>query len=110
MPPDDRVTFDQSGSEATIEANRVEEITASERDETISWIRQQVAAARPISGTPAERFLIEHRGLRPPWPSSLSWSGRYQSYPGVTPWPCLIAGVTNAAGELVALQSTEINL
>jgi hypothetical protein len=54
--------------------------------------------------------LIEHRGLRPPWPSSLSWSARYQSYPGVTPRPCLIASVTNTDGEIVALQSTELNL
>jgi P4 family phage/plasmid primase-like protien len=54
--------------------------------------------------------LIEHRGLRPPWPSSLSWSARYQSYPGVTRRPCLIASVTNTDGEIVALQSTELNL
>jgi hypothetical protein len=110
MPPDDRAMFDEPGSEATIQADRTGEIVTSERDETISWIREQVAAARPISGTPAERFLIEHRGLRPPWPGSLSWSARYQSYPGVTPRPCLIASVTNTDGEIVALQSTEINL
>jgi Family of unknown function (DUF5906) len=109
MPVNDGGMFDQPGSEVA-EADRVEDVANSERDETISWIRKQVATARPISGTPAERFLIEHRGLRPPWPSSLCWAARYQSHPGVTPRACLIATVTNADGEIVALQSTEINL
>jgi phage/plasmid-associated DNA primase len=108
MRRDDGGKFDQLGSEATIEPEGVDAST-SERDETISWVRKQVAAAGPIPGTPVERFLIEHRGLRPPWPDSLRWSGRYQSHPGTTPYPCLIATVTNANGEIVALQSTEIN-
>jgi phage/plasmid-associated DNA primase len=108
MRRDDGGKFDQLGSEATIEPEGLDAST-SERDETISWVRKQVAAAGPIPGTPVERFLIEHRGLRPPWPDSLRWSGRYQSHPGTTPYPCLIATVTNANGEIVALQSTEIN-
>ena len=45
MPPDDRAMFDEPGSESTIEADRTEEIVTSERDETISWIREQVATA-----------------------------------------------------------------
>ena len=95
MPPDQGMS-DQSAT--------------SEQDETKSWIREQVARARPISGTPAERHLIEHRGLRPPWPGSLFWSGRFQSSPDVMPRPCLIATATNTDGEIIALQSTEINL
>ena len=109
MSRDDGGMFDQLGSETTIEAEPDEGASTSERDETISWVRKQVGAAGPIRGTPAERFLIEHRGLRPPWPGSLCWSGRYQSRPDTTPCPCLIATVTNANGEIVALQSTEIN-
>ena len=93
MPPDQGMS-DQSAT--------------SEQDETKSWIREQVARARPISGTPAERHLIEHRGLRPPWPGSLFWSGRFQSSPDVMPRPCLIATATNTDGEIIALQSTEI--
>src|SRR4051812_10594100 len=108
MPINNGGMLDQPGLEA-IEVDRVEELSNSDRDETVSWIGKQVAMARPIPGTPAERFLIEHRGLRPPWPSSLCWAPRYQSYPGVLPRPCLIATVTNASGEIVALQSTEIN-
>jgi hypothetical protein len=42
MPPDDPAMFDEPGSESTIEADRTEEIVTSERDETISWIREQV--------------------------------------------------------------------
>ena len=95
MPPDQGMS-DQSAT--------------SEQDETKSWIREQVARARPISGTPAERHLIEHRGLRPPWPGSLFWSRRFQSSPDVMPRPCLIATATNTDGEIIALQSTEINL
>src|SRR5215472_6201647 len=109
MPVNDGGSFDPPRSEI-LEADRVQDPSNSERDETISWIRRQAATARPISGTPAERFLIEHRGLRPPWPSSLCWAARYQSHPGVMPRPCLIAIVTNAKGEIVALQSTEIDL
>jgi P4 family phage/plasmid primase-like protien len=110
MLPEDGDMLDQSGSESTAEADRAEETLASERENTISWIREQVARARPISGTPAERYLIEYRGLHPPWPSSLHWAARYQSHPGAMSRSCLIATVTNAEGEIVALQSTEIEL
>ena len=46
MPPDDRAIFDQSGSEAAIEADQAEELRTSERDETISWIREQIATGK----------------------------------------------------------------
>jgi hypothetical protein len=82
---------------------------AAERAETIDWVRRQVHAARRVAGTPGERYLIEHRGLRPPWPTSLLWSERYQSSPDVPLRPCLIAVVTYPAGEVVAVQSTEID-
>jgi hypothetical protein len=99
MLPEDGDMLDQSGSESTAEADRAEETLASERENTISWIREQVARARPISGTPAERYLIEYRGLHPPWPSSLHWAARYQSHPGAMSRSCLIATVTNAEGD-----------
>jgi len=59
MPANDAGSFDQPRSEV-LEADRVEDLSNSEREETISWIRRQAATARPITGTPAERFLIEH--------------------------------------------------
>jgi phage/plasmid-associated DNA primase len=82
---------------------------AAERAETIAWVRQQIDTAQPVTGTPGERYLIEHRGLRPPWPASLLWSDGYQINPHASPRPCLIAVVTNSAHEIVAVQSTEVD-
>jgi hypothetical protein len=39
---------------------------AAERSETILWVRGQIGAATPIAGTPGERYLVDHRGLRGP--------------------------------------------
>jgi phage/plasmid-associated DNA primase len=82
---------------------------AAERAETIAWVRQQIDTAQPVTGTPGERYLIEHRGLRPPWPASLLWSDGYQINPHASPRPCLMAIVTNSANDIVAVQSTEID-
>jgi P4 family phage/plasmid primase-like protien len=82
---------------------------AAERAETILWVRGQIANALPIPGTPAERYLVEHRRLRGPWVEALRWNPAYQSRPGVIPGPCLLAAVTNAAGDVVGVQSIEID-
>ena len=50
---------------------------AAERSETILWVRGQIGAATPLAGTPGERYLVDHRGLREPsWPASIRWSGQ----------------------------------
>jgi hypothetical protein len=87
-----------------------ERAAAAEGAATLAWIRQQIDAAQPISGTPAEQYLVEHRELRPPWPLSLLWSEEFQVTPHAPTCPCLIAVVTNQAGEIVAVQSTEIDV
>jgi hypothetical protein len=79
-----------------------------ERQETLSWVRQQLAAAAPIVGTAGERYLTEHCGLRGPWPDALRWSSDYRSGPDITPITCLLAEVTTTAGEIVGVQSIEI--
>jgi phage/plasmid-associated DNA primase len=83
---------------------------AAERDEAIDWVRQQFATASPIAGTAAERYLSEYRGLRGPWPAALRWSPDYRIKPDATPRSCLLASVTNPAGEIIGLQSIEIDL
>jgi hypothetical protein len=88
----------------------IPEQAAAEGAATLAWIRQQIGAAQPIPGTPGEQYLVEHRELRPPWPLSLLWSEEFQITPHAPPCPCLIAVVTNQAGEIVAVQSTEIDL
>jgi hypothetical protein len=86
-----------------------EQSPQDERAETFRWVHQQISIARQVVGTPGEQYL-KHRGLRPPWPTSLMWSDRYQCSPNVPPRTCLIANLTNPAGEIVAVQSTEIDL
>jgi hypothetical protein len=82
---------------------------AAERDEAIEWVRQQFSKASTIGGTPAERYLSEHRGLRGPWPAALRWRPDYRIKPDATPRPCLLAAVINPAGDIVGLHSIEID-
>jgi hypothetical protein len=60
MPVNDGGMFDRPGSEIS-EADQVEDVSKSERDETISWIRMQLATGRLISGSPAERLSNDIR-------------------------------------------------
>jgi hypothetical protein len=82
---------------------------AAERAETILWVRGQIANAVPIPGTPAERYLVEHRRLRGPWVETLRWNPAYQWRPDASTRPCLLAAVTNTAGDIVGVQSIEID-
>jgi phage/plasmid primase-like uncharacterized protein len=83
---------------------------AAERDETIDWVREQFGEASPIGGTSAERYLSEHRSLRGPWPGVLRWNPGYRVKADVASRPCLLAAVTNPAGEIVGLHSIELNV
>src|SRR5215469_11986578 len=77
----------------------------AQRAETLLWLRGQAANANYIPDTLAERYLVEHRGLAgsPPWPPALRFKRDYQTAPDRSPHPCLLALVTNTAGDLVAL-------
>ena len=81
----------------------------AERRATIDWVRQQVADAIPIAGTPAEKYLVIHRRLRGPWPEALRWAPHYRPHPDAPPRHCLLAAATNRAGEIIGLQSTELD-
>jgi phage/plasmid-associated DNA primase len=83
---------------------------AAERDKAIDWVRQQFGEASPIGGTLGERYLSEHRGLRGPWPEALRWNPGYRVKADVTPRPCLLAAVTNPAGEIAGVHSIELDL
>ena len=113
IPPDDSM-FEPISEETSRDVEPIHSDSrthsAADREETISWVRKQVAAAGLVAGSPAERYLEEHRGLRSPWPASLRWSQFYQLRPEKTPRPCLLAVVTNTAGEVVAVQSIELDL
>src|SRR5215471_2067123 len=99
---------DETKQEA--EPNSEEAAAAAERAEAVLWIRGQVAESVPIAGTQRERYLIEHRGLRGPVrATSLRWAERYRLWPDAPPRECLLATVTNPAGEIVAVHSIEID-
>jgi len=83
---------------------------ATERAKTILWVRGQIAEAASLVGTPGERYLVEHRSLKGPvWPPSVRWAEQYRPWPDASPRRCLLATVTNSAGEIVALHSIEID-
>jgi len=79
------------------------------QEENVESIRRQFEEAAPVSGTPAERYLEEHRGLRGPWPAGLRWKRDYRLKREMSPRPCLLAAVTNSAGDIVALHSIELD-
>jgi phage/plasmid-associated DNA primase len=73
------------------------------------WVRGQVANAVAVTGTLGERYLLEHRRLKGPWPEALRWNPAYQWRLGATQQRCLLAAVTSSAGEIVGVQSIEID-
>lgn len=87
-----------------------EATTEKERTETIEWIRKQVELSSPVEGTPAEKYLTEHRGLQKPYPASLKWAAKYQHKSGAPERACLLSVVTNDKNEIVALQSLQIDI
>jgi P4 family phage/plasmid primase-like protien len=87
----------------------LENAAAAEKAETVLWLQTQLEGARPVTGTPGERYLAEHRDLRPPWPPSLLWSDTYRIKEAAPPRSCLLAVVTNEADDPIAVQSTEID-
>src|SRR4051794_29029452 len=80
-----------------------------EREEAIAPVRAQLAKALPLPGTPAERYLVEHRSLRAPWPEALRYAPAYRIKELAQPRPCLLVAVTDAAGTVVAVQSVELD-
>src|SRR5215471_7756514 len=82
----------------------------AERAETLLWLRGQWSQALPISGSPAEKYLVEHRGLVGiSWPPSLRYAPKYQTRPDRVQHPCLLAAGLNIADELVVLHSIELS-
>src|SRR6516225_7648231 len=90
----------KSRGETTVEPeaapNPADNAAATERAETILWVRGQIAESAPLIGTPGQRYLVEHRGLKGPvWPPSLRWAVGYRPWPDASPRSCLLATVTN---------------
>jgi hypothetical protein len=84
----------------------------AERAATLLHLRGQFGhAAADITGSPAEKYLVEHRGLVGiKWPISLRYAPQYQPPdPAQSPRPCLLAAVTNPDGELVGLHTIKLN-
>ena len=57
----------------------------------------------------AQNISGVHRRLRGPWPEALRWAPHYRPYPDALPRHCLLATATNRAGEIIGLQSTELD-
>jgi hypothetical protein len=75
---------------------------------SVAAARRLFAAGRPLTGTPAARYLLA-RGLQlqghDPW---LRYHPRcfYRGAQGDQAWPALLAGITDLAGELQGVQRT----
>ena len=84
---------------------------AAERDETIKWVRQQFDEASPIGGTPGRALFDRAPTLaRPLAGRSPMEAPDYRVKSDVMPRPCLLAAVTNPAGEIVGLHSIELDI
>lgn len=59
---------------------------------------------KPIKGTIAERYLIEHRKLRPPFPDVLAFAPSLYFGPAQKQCPALIAALHDSADDLCAVQ------
>ncbi len=81
----------------------------AEREAKLSWIGGQVKASLPVDGTPAEKYLTEHRGLQKPFPTSLRWAPKYKAKPEGIERSCMLSVVTNSNGKIVAVQSLQLN-
>lgn len=101
--------FDSETHEPDADTTAASTDARSAEAEEIARLRAEFRSAIPIAGTPAECYLVEHRGLSGPWPDALRWSGSYQVKPDVPPRPCLLAAVTKSPGEIVALHSIELD-
>jgi P4 family phage/plasmid primase-like protien len=102
--------FEPLDRPAPTDGQAAAEKAATEREETISWVRGQIEAAIAIPGTAGERYLVEHRGLRGPWPAALRWAVRYRSSPAATPRSCLLAIATDSTGAVIGLQAIAIDV
>ena len=111
MDPDEMFKKPGGTGGANPEEDPAAAAARAERAETLLWLRGQAANAAYVAGTDAERYLVEHRGLAgsPPWPPALRFKRDYQTAPDRSPHPCLLALVTNTAGDLVALHSIELD-
>jgi len=83
-------------------------VEKAEREAKLAWIREQVAASVPVDGTPAEKYLTEHRGLQKPFPPSVRWAAAYKANADTMPRSCLLSVATNDT-DIVGVQSLEIN-
>ncbi len=88
-----------------------------EPTDTSAWARQQWSEAVDPTGTVAERYLVEHRGISRNTVSHLIAldairfhpGHRASDKPGARPWPALLVKATDAAGELQAIQAIRLN-
>lgn len=81
----------------------------AERAAKIDWCRAEWARARVADGTPGARYWTEERGLALLLPASVRYLPDFRLTPEAPPRPCLLAAVTDPAGELVALHAVELD-
>jgi hypothetical protein len=77
--------------------------------ERLLHLQGQFDAAEPLQGTPGEEYLILHRKLAGPFPSSLRYARTFRPRPEAAARPALLAAVTDAGGGLVALHAVQID-
>src|SRR5262249_43269137 len=81
----------ETAPDPEIVSSSTDDDAAVERAEAILWVRGQIAESVSLAGTPGERYLIEHRGLKGPfWPPSLRWAERYRPWPDAVSRSCLL--------------------
>jgi hypothetical protein len=67
-------------------------------------------ATESIENTLAATYLVEDRGLQPPWPKWLRYHGAMRHGPTGLVFPCLVAGVVDGTGKFAAIHRTYLKL
>jgi hypothetical protein len=57
-----------------------------------------------------DTYLVEARGLQPPWPKWLRYHGALKHAPTGLVFPCLVAGVVDGTGKFTAIHRTYLKL
>ncbi len=81
---------------------------AKEKAAKIAWVQAEVAKMRALSGTPAEKYLREVRGLDgiDLDHESLRYTADFRCKPGGTKAQAMVAIVTDGDGKIVGMQGT----
>ena len=80
------------------------DVSGLSREERVRYARRLWESSRKVSGTVAEKYLREARGITVPLPHCLRFLPRLVHREFGWPFPALVAGIQDVAGEFTGVQ------